>query len=220
MKRTQFIQLLLLVSGAIIGGGICFLVMILIPSENTSGAYGNVRAFSDETDSASDNLTQIKIASDIARALYEGDYKSLSVWVSPGRGVTVVPFSTVDFSQNITFTAAEIRELETNKNSYIFGIDPQNDKPITLTAAEFFRTYMQVSDFSAAPMIGINRIIRKGNAVENVAEIYSDCVFIDLYYPPSDPAAGVDWISMKVVLEPGEGSYALVALVRGVYTSQ
>ena len=211
MKRFLGGRMALILAGAVLGAGICLGTFFFFLRGPFSGG-GSARP--------DDTLSQIEMSLLVSAALYEGNYTALSAWVSPEKGLTVVPFSTVDPAASVTFTAAEVRDIPSNKQNYIFGVSPIDDLPIDMVPAEFFQEYMQTRDFSAAPVIGVNRVIKVGNAAENIAEAYPDCVFVDLYYPPGDPLEGVDWISMKLVLEPIDGIYVLTALVRSVYTQQ
>ncbi|MDR0325107.1 MAG: hypothetical protein LBI19_03310 [Oscillospiraceae bacterium] len=163
------------------------------------------------------NLTVLEEAYYVAEAISEGDYLRLGGYISD-KGLLLVPFSTVD-DGSLTFSAGEVRSFAATGEQYLFGIDPATSQPIKLTPADYMTAYLRDVNYAEAPMLGVNNIVRRGNAVENVTEAFPDGVFVDFFFPSSQPG-GFDWKSLKVVFEEEGGRFRLVALIRGVYTDQ
>ena len=98
------------------------------------------------------------------------------------------------------------------------GPDGRGD-PIKLTIPQYFQRYVYDKDYTQATEIGIDRIITGGNALENLAEAYPGCRFVDFAFPSADPVNdGLDWSSLKLVFQPGEFRWLLVGVVHGEWT--
>ena len=58
-----------------------------------------------------------------------------------------------------------------------------------------------------------------GNALENVQEVFSDCRFVEYYYPGIRPEnESFDWCALKVVLAPYNEEWYLVGLIHSEWT--
>lgn len=192
---------------------VCVLLLSLLISPLHEYIPGNP-----DSSGSQKSMQLLQEAYDVAEAVVAGDYAGLSRYVSD-KGLLLVPFSTVEFDRNLLFTSSEVRSFAALKNKYIFGADPVTSQPIEMTVAEYMNAFLRTSDYTAAPMLGVNTVLKRGNAVENVAEAFPDGIFVDFFFPPSQ-SGGIDWSSLKVVFEVTNGRYHLVALIRSVYTEQ
>lgn len=166
-----------------------------------------------------DNALLLDSALLALRALKEQDYNLLSTFVHPTRGVTFTPYSTVNFETDLTFTANQIRSLTEDKNVYTWGSVDGHGKLIELTMAQYMEQYVFHTDYTQAPEIGIDQIMISGNALENLAEAYPDCRFVDFTFPSFSPdSQGLDWCSLKLVFEAGESKWSLVGIIHGQWT--
>ena len=88
-----------------------------------------------------------------------------------------------------------------------------------LENAMAFDRYVYDRDYTQVPQIGVDRIMTGGNALENLAEAYPGCRFVDFAFPSADPVNdGLDWSSLKLVFQPGEFRWLLVGVVHGEWT--
>ena len=59
-----------------------------------------------------------------------------------------------------------------------------------------------------------------GNALENVAESFPGCRFLEYHFPGLEPKnEGFDWCSLKLVLSPYQGEWRLVGLIHSEWTT-
>ena len=166
-----------------------------------------------------DNSLLLQTACAVVSALDEKDYPSLAQLVHSRLGVTFTPYSTVDLTTDLTFTAEEIRALAGNTQRYIWGITDGSGAPIEMTMQEFMDAYIYAADYSKAPSVGIDEILQTGNALENVDEVYEDARFVEFHYDGLDPALeGLDWCSLKVVLLPEGDEWRLIGLIHSQWT--
>lgn len=159
-------------------------------------------------------------AINVARLIRDRDYAALSDWVSPQDGLYIIPYSTVDFETNLRFTQDDLKGFGGSKTLYIWGVHPGTGKPIEMTAQDFFSSFLGARDFSAPEIIGYNKVVRTGNAVENVSEAFPDAYFVDLFFSSSDSQIP-DWASLKLVFRTDEaGGERLIAIIHSANTAQ
>ena len=207
------------VSGLGVGAALAFLICALGGGPAyPAGPNGGVPR---EIEIPSENAVVYAAAMTAARAIYEADFAALGALAHPEQGCVFVPYSTVDRGENPVFMPAQIGAMGEDRAEYVWDGPEQSGQPLSMTPAVFFRDILQIRDFSAAPTIGFDMVLRTGNAVENVLEEYPEAHIVDLYCPdPGKDPAGADWASLKLVFEDWDGELKLVAVVRSVYTEQ
>ena len=169
--------------------------------------------------SAKDTAALLRASAGVAEALKKGDYETLAAYVHPERGVTLTPYSTVDFDQDQCFTADQIRVLRDDATRYLWGYSDGRGEPIQMTFVEFLGEYAFSVDYTQATSVGVDQVVMTGNSLENVRDAYPDCRFVDLCYPSLDPAySGLDWCSLKMVFAPTQSGWYLVGLIHSQWT--
>lgn len=218
MRRAVF-PLLLFLFGFVLG--LLCLFPIHTVSPKLDAAPLTASRAGEEPQPASEASTSglLRAAARAAEALKAEDYETLGELVHPERGVTCTASSTVDPETDQNFTADEIRGLPEDPGQYLWGYEDGRGTPILLTMEEFVRQYIFSVDYTQAPEVGVDRVVLSGNALENVAQAYPGCRFVDLCYPERDPdLGGLDWCSLKLVFAPLEGQWRLVGLIHSQWT--
>lgn len=155
----------------------------------------------------------------VNRAIQRQDWNTLAAYVHPEQGITFTPYSTVEPATDLRFTADQIKNLAQDQNVYTWGFEDGRGDPIQMTILQYFERYVYNKDYTQATEIGVDRIITGGNALENLAEAYPGCRFVDFCFPSTDPVNdGLDWSSLKLVFQPGEEHWYLVGVVHGEWT--
>lgn len=175
----------------------------------------NNAASADFSDNETDQL--IGAAMRAARAISNDDYATLSHFVDPEYGVTFTPYSTVDFSSNLNFSADAIANAATDETDYIWGLDSAS-APIRMTIPEYFDRYVWNTDYWSVTELGIDQVMYTGNSLETVADAYPDCRFVDFYIPSADPA-GRDWFSLKLVFRKTDARWYLTGVIHSEWTA-
>lgn len=185
------------------------------PEGSSSAAVSS----SPDTPDPEDNFSLLGAACAVNRCLQRQDWTTLAAYVHPERGVTFTPYSTVDPDNDLTFTSEQIKNLAQDQTIYTWGFEDGRGDPIQMTILQYFDRYVYDRDYTQVPQIGVDRIMTGGNALENLAEAYPDCRFVDFSFPSADPVNdGLDWSSLKLVFLPeGEHRY-LVGVVHGEWT--
>lgn len=157
---------------------------------------------------------------EVLNALKAHDATALASTVHPDKGVTFTPYSTVEPGVNINLSSIQVKELYSDETVYTWGHVDGCGNMIEMTVPEYFDRYVYDADYFQAPQIGIDEVVINGNALENVAEAYPGCRFVDFCYPSISPAhEGMDWCSLKLVFEPGDSRWLLVGLIHSEWTT-
>lgn len=214
MKRAA-IPLILLLSGFSLG----LLCSVSLWRPAASLPTASIQESDSDSQATLSMTGLLHTAASVADAIQARNYDALAAYVHPTRGVTFTPYSTVNFQQDKCLTAQEIQNASQDTSAYLWGYEDGRGDPIQMTIAEYFARFVFDADYTQAPQIGVDRIITSGNALENIAEAYPDCHFVDFCYPSRDPEnEGLDWCSLKLVFAGEHTTWYLVGVVHGEWT--
>ena len=166
-------------------------------------------------DSSSDEL--VAYASKLLKLMNADEYEALSELVHPDYGVVFSPSATVDLSTDRHFTAAQIAGFANDTQAYIWGVYDGSGNPIKLTPSEYFDAFVTDADYLAASKLSPNEIVMRGNALENLEDVYPNASYVD-FFIDSTGSGGLDWHSLRLVFEQYRGKLMLSAVVHGGYT--
>lgn len=232
MAKTVIISIFTLVAGFCLG--LLFNFGFFSPGTslppNNLAAAANITAAnspaapvplpSDQAEIAeSDNSLLLEQAYKVAAAMRDQDYQTLSLYVHPTQGVIFTPYSTVDLQANLCFLPSQIAGLAQDSQNYVWGISDGKGDPLTMTMSKYFARYVYNADYTQAPILGIDRVIGSGNALENVSEVFPEARFVEFYFPSLAPEHnGFDWCGLKLVFSVYEGEYKLIAVIHSEWT--
>lgn len=166
-----------------------------------------------------DNAPLLEAGNRVLKALKDRDYGALSLLAHPDLGITFTPYSTVDPDRDIVLTAELLAQAGKDTTRYTWGVSHGSGDPIYLTVSEYIDTYVFNADYTQAPLLGVDRVISSGNSLENVADAYPDCRFVEYYFPGLSPAnEGLDWCALKLVFQDCDGAYRLVGVIHSQWT--
>ena len=95
----------------------------------------------------------------------------------------------------------------------MWGVFNGSGEPIKLTPSEYFEMFVPASEHIEATLIGINQVVRSGNALENLTEIFPTSSFVDFHIPARESSDEPDWRSLRLAFEEYDGYYKLIAIV-------
>jgi hypothetical protein len=220
LLKKFFIYMLLTVAGIAVGlsaalaayyfsGGNIF--------ENILGSRTKNVTASISTDATNAELTEY--AFKILGYIKTGDYNALSQVVHPEYGVVFSPYATINLASNKCFTAAQVSGFSKDKNQYVWGKYDGKGDPIELTPAEYFKKFVFDKDYTQASEIGLNTIVKSGNSLENIKEVFPDARFVDFYIPGTDQdSGGLDWSSVRLCFEEYKGQLKLTVILHSEWT--
>ena len=233
MRKTLMLSAVALVLGFVIGilCGSGFIRMagtgtrkqtgatLSVPSTAPGGQSG-LAAAEDGSLNTSDNVPLLTCGMEILGTIKARDYEALSGYVHPEFGVSFTAYSTVQPESDLRLSAAQIAGLSTDSTLYVWGTAAGSGEPIRMTGRDYFARYVYNADYIQAALIGVDTVVETGNALENVAESFPGCRFLEYHFPGLEPKnEGFDWCSLKLVLSPYQGEWRLVGLIHSEWTT-
>ncbi len=211
--KKQLISLLCVLLGAALGIG-CYLLVTFL-SEGRSRIPAEPAVIVPSASAENEELIRLSYA--VCDCLRSEDYEALSAYVHPVYGLIFSPYSTINLTSNQCFTANRVSIIGSDPDTYTWGLEYGSAEPIRMTSRNYIHQYVYDRDYAAAPIVGLNDVVRSGNALENVSSIFPESRFVDLYYPPST-SDGTDWSILRLVFEDYEGTLKLSALIHSSFT--
>ena len=151
-------------------------------------------------------------------ALKHKDMETLSQLAHPDRGVRFSPYAYVR-NEDLVFRAADMRNLMLEQAVRSWGYFDGSGRPINLTFDAYFMRFIYDADFARPQQIGYNTVIGRGNTINNIAEFYLNAIFIEYHFEGADPqGSGMNWRSLRLVLEEHQGAWYLVGIVHDEWT--
>lgn len=169
----------------------------------------------------SDQAAAAKRANETVQAMKLKDMQKLAELVHPDKGVQFSPYSHIDTDKDIRLKRGELSQQWTNKAKKTWGAYDGSGEPIDLTFPAYYDKFVYDHDYAAAPQIGYNKIIGKGNTVNNVFDIYPQDQYmtVEYHYPGFDPKyEGIDWASLRLVFEKEKQQWYLTAVIHDQHT--
>ena len=217
MKRVVFTAVVCL----LIGIGIGYLLFTSFGKDSPNLAASPTPAVSVFPESAKpDGDTDlVEAASKGVKLIKAGDYEKLAEMVHPEDGVYFSPYAYIDLKADMHFTAEQTAKFASDGTAYLWGYTDGEGAPINLTPKQYFEKYVFNQDYTVSPVIGRNYIVKSGNSIENVQEVFPDCQFVEFHYPGFDAQySGMDWCTLRLVFREYEGAYKIVAIVHDQWT--
>lgn len=220
MKKSVITAIIFL----LVGLGLGYLLFLALGKSN-SDLYVPVSpsvSVPSETVNPTDNGGETDLVATACTAvefIKTGSYDKLAEMVHPEDGVYFTPYSNVDLSTNMHFPAEKVANFASDQTAYLWGYTDGEGASINLTPKQYFEKYVFDQDYTSAPVIGRNYIVKSGNSIENVQDVFPDCQFVDFHFPGSEEKyAGMDWSTLRLVFREYEGAYKIVAIIHAQWT--
>jgi hypothetical protein len=164
-----------------------------------------------------DNAFLVKSSYEILGYIKSNDYAALSKIAHPTYGVLFSPYATISESSAKVFTPLQIQSFKGDKTDYVWGVHDGTGEPIALSPREYFAEFVFDRDYTHAGVIGVNRIVKTGNALENITDVRPNVRFVDFNIPP-DGESG-DWGSLRLGFEEYDGHLMLSVILHSERTA-
>lgn len=154
----------------------------------------------------------------IIKAIKERDYAAIASVVHPDYGVIFSPYATINLTTDRCFTKAQVAAFNSDVKEYIWGIYDGSGEPIEMTPASYFNEFVFDTDFTKCSNYGVDEILRSGNSLENVEEVFTDARYVDCYMPDPKGEGEPNWRSLRLVFEDYKGELLLTAVIHSENT--
>jgi len=155
----------------------------------------------------------ITLAYNVLEYIRDDEFYALSHVVHPEYGVVFSPSATINLTTDRRFNAEQIAALGTDTTLYVWGVYNGSGVPIELTPADYFSAFIPAADHMKTAVLGVNRVVRSGNALENINDVFPNGEFVDFHIPGGEATEELDWSSLRLVFEEFNGYLRLVAIV-------
>jgi len=214
--KKLFIPIILVLSGVVAG----VLVWSAVFAFTGFSLFGGLARKSESSD-ATRNADLTALSYNVLEYIRDDDFVALSQVVHPEFGLVFTPYATIRLSTDRRFGADQIATLNTDDTVYIWGVNNGSGEPIEMTPSEYIEQFVAAGDYLEAPVIGVNQIVRSGNALENITEVFPDVKFVDFHLSGTegDMLEDYDWSSLRLGFEEYEGNLWLVVIVNSRWTA-
>jgi hypothetical protein len=158
-------------------------------------------------------------------ALRDRDIPELAALAHPVKGVTFSPYTNVRPLQgapgeaDLVFSRDQLLGLWNDPTVYHWGTYDGSGEPIDLTFRQYYDRFVYDVDFAQPDVVGFNQTVGQGNTINNIATVYPLGVPVEYHFEGFDPQyEGMDWRSLRLVLEEYEGAWYLVGIVHDEWT--
>lgn len=177
----------------------------------------NIRYLALQTGSTSPDVAER--ANQIIQALKARDLQKLAAYVHPENGVRFSPYAYIH-DQDLVFSQNQVANFHADPTFYLWGYFDGSGEPIQMTFVKYFDRFIYDGEFAKPQQIGFNQIIGQGNMINNLREYYPEAEFIEYHFNGIDPQyGGMDWRSMRLVLEQKNGAWYLIGVIHDEWTT-
>ena len=158
------------------------------------------------------------IGEQVLIALKEGNYTELRKYLSE-EGVLFSPYGYIDTAKSKKLYPDDFLTAIDKKWILTWGSYDGTGDPIKLTVTDYLKKFVYNADYLNAEAIGFNEVMKQGNSVNNLKEIYPNHPFIDYHFSGFDQKLeGMDWTSLRIVFQKQNGEYFIVAIIHDQWT--
>lgn len=165
------------------------------------------------------------LAAQAIMAIRDHDLAELAELVHPVKGVTFSPYTYVRPLQgapgeaDMVFSRSQLQGLWSDPTVYHWGTFDGSGEPIDLDFRDYYARFVYDVDFAQPDVIGFDATIGQGNTINNIATVYPIAKTVEYHFEGFDPQyAGMDWRSLRLVLEEYEGAWYVVGIVHDEWT--
>jgi hypothetical protein len=158
-------------------------------------------------------------------ALKEQNLEKLAGLVHPSKGVRFSPYTYVQVEpdapggEDLVFGADQVSGLLADTTVYHWGMYDGSGEPIDLTFREYYERFIYDEDFARPDVVGLDEEVGWSSMINNIAEVYPAAVMVEYHFEGFEPQyAGMDWRSLRLVLEELDGIWYLVGIVHDEWT--
>ena len=158
------------------------------------------------------------IGQQVLISLKENNFTELRKYFSE-EGVLFSPYGYIDSARSKKLSPDDFLTAIDKKWILTWGSYDGTGDPIKLTVTNYLKKFVYNADYVNAEAIGFDEVMKQGNSINNLKEIFSNHHFIDYHFSGFDQKAnGMDWTSLRLVFEKRNGEYFLVAIVHDQWT--
>ncbi|MES2431275.1 MAG: hypothetical protein V4556_10075 [Bacteroidota bacterium] len=162
----------------------------------------------------------IDLTGEVLGTLKKGDYTAFANYMHPQEGVQFSPYGNIDTLNHLKLSSSEFLKKINVNEKLIWGAYDGTGDTILLSIKEYLKKFVYNADFLNADSLNFNRSISHGNSLNNLADVYKNCLFTESYFAGFDKKyEGMDWCSLKLVYKQYNGKFYLIAVIHDQWTT-
>ncbi len=159
------------------------------------------------------------LSKEVMTSLKNKDYKAFTAFFHPKQGVRFSPYTFVDTTSDLTFTADAFLKQVGQKKKLNWGPYSAGEEDIKMTMEKYFSVFVYNADFLNPEKFTLNEVTTGGATTNNIPEIYPNCPFSESYFSGFDKKMdGMDWCLLRLVFKKEGDKYYLVGVVHDNWT--
>jgi hypothetical protein len=151
--------------------------------------------------------------------LMRNDYAALSSEIAPDGKLLFSPYGFIDTSEVQQFTPALMAKMNKSKQKIVWGTQDGTGDKIKMTAKDYFNRYVVNKMYMKADTIRANQSVKIGNSINNVAQIFPNCDYVEYFCKGTEQYGEADWGILRLVYKTISGKKYLVAVIHDEWTS-
>ncbi len=164
----------------------------------------------------SQEKTVINLNNEIVSLLKDKDYKNISKYIHPEKGIKLSMYSFVSDNDK-NFSKADFEKYIDSNEIFTFGHKDGSGAIFTVSLKQYLKDWVFKKDFSKAK-INYENFEGKGNSLNNIKEKYPNSVIVENYLAGTVEYSYMDWNSLILVFEKIDNQYYLVAISNNQWT--
>ena len=157
-------------------------------------------------------------AKEVISTIKSKNMEKLSTYVHPYSYIRFSPYSYISYS-DLVFTRDQVKNILADTTKHIWGAFQGSGYPIKLTFEGYFKRFIYNKDFANAEEISYNRIIGRGNTINNCFNFYPEAIIVEYHFSGFDSKySGMDWKSLRLVFVEIDNIWYLVGIIHDQWT--
>lgn len=154
-------------------------------------------------------------------ALRDDDLTALAAVVHPVQGVRFSPYGHVitdgEYAHKL-FSAADLAAPGLLDETFVWGAYDGSGEDIVLPFKDYLARFAYNYEYTAAPLVGWNTVVKEGNTILNHHDVYPGSLFVDFHFPGSAEYDGMDWGTLRLVFTEHDGNWYVVGIIHDQWT--
>lgn len=164
----------------------------------------------------SQEKTVINLNNEIVKLLKDKNYKKLSAYIHPEKGIRFSMYSFVS-DDDKSFSKSQFEKYIDSDEKFTFGHKDGSGAIYIVSMKDYLKDWVFKKDFSKSK-INYENFEGKGNSLNNIKEKYPNSVTVENYLAGTVEYSYMDWNSLILVFEKIDNQYYLVAIANNQWT--
>lgn len=159
-------------------------------------------------------------AKEIVQLLKEKNIETLSEYIHPSKGVRFSPYGYINEEKDRIMNSKQIVGAMEDQTTYVWGHFDGSGEPINMTFEEYFNRFVYDEDYLNAEKVAVNERLGQGNSLDNSKDVYPEGTVVEFHFPGfEEKYEGMDWRSLRLVMEKVEDNWVLVGIIHDEWTT-